>query len=139
MSDLFSEHWMKKYQSEWNKDSELTSRLDRAGFSAVIGYGFTDEEHPRASITVESGRIVRAGPYSGESLDWDLRAKERHWQNWLQLEIGSTSLGLAYDTGKLKFLAGDFKLMIKNPDLYRSFIRSFSAMGRAAEEINRAA
>ncbi len=139
MSDLFSEHWMKKYQSEWNKDSKLISRLEKIGFSAVVGYGFTGEEHPRACIEVQGGRIAKAAAYRNERLDWDLRAKERHWQNWLRLEVGNTGLGLAYDTGKLKFLAGDFKLMLKNPDLYKSFIRSFSVMGRAAEEINRAA
>lgn len=139
MSELFSEHWMKKYQSEWNKDNELTSILNKISFNSIIGYGFPDEQQPRACIVVERGKIISAGRYNGERLHWDLRAKPHHWHNWLQMEVGSTGLGLAHDTGKLKFLAGDFKFLMKNPDLYRSFIRSFSAMGRAAAEINRAA
>lgn len=133
MSDLFSDIWMKKYQSEWNKDTELTSALKKINFNSVIGYGFPDEDQPRACIVIEFGKVVEAGPYRGEQLNWDLRAKERHWHGWLQREVGNTGLGLAYNTGKLKFLAGDYKHMLKNPALYRPFIRSFSVMGRATE------
>lgn len=132
MSELFNDSWMKKYQSEWNKDTELTSALKEISFDSVIGYGFPDEEQPRGCIVIRQGKIIEAGPYRGEPLNWDLRAKENHWYDWLKREVGKTGLGLAYHTGKLKFLAGDFKHMLKNPALYRPFIRSFSTMGRVA-------
>ena len=131
MSELFNDEWMKKYQQEWNKDSELTSALKKIEFDSIIGYGFPHELDPRGCIIVEQGKITNAGPYNGENLNWDLRAKERHWYDWLKREVGSTGLGLAYSTGKLTFLSGDYKTMAKNPDMLRPFIKSFSAMGRA--------
>ncbi len=132
MSELFSDCWMKKFQQEWNRDRELTSALADIQFNTTIGYGFPDESKPRVAITIREGRIIYAGPYTGETLNWDLRAREKHWQQWLQQEIGNASVGLAYSTGKLKFLVGDFRQLLKNPDLHRPFVRSFSVMGRAA-------
>ena len=139
MSELFNDKWMKKYQSEWNKDTELTAALKEINFSSIIGYGFPDEHQPRGCITIEQGKVVAAGPYGGENLDWDLRARENHWYGWLKREVGNTGIGLAYNTGKLKFLAGDYKYMLKNPALYRPFIRSFSIMGRVAYTMGRVA
>jgi hypothetical protein len=130
MSDLFNEIWMKRYQNEWNKDSEITSTLQKISFNSIIGYGFPDELDPRGRIIVEQGKVIDAGPYMGENLNWDLRAKENHWYDWLKREVGNTGLGLAYSTGKLTFLSGDYKSMIRNPDMLKPFIKSFSAMGR---------
>ena len=130
MSELFNDIWMKKYQSVWNKDSELTKALEKISFNSIIGYGFPNESTPRGYITIENGHIVNAGSYDGQALNWDLRAKENHWKEWLNREVGVTSVGLAYSTGKLKFVEGDYKGMIKNPCISRPFIKSFSAMGR---------
>jgi hypothetical protein len=121
---------MEKYQTEWNKDKELISALNKIQFNSVIGYGFPDEPNPRACIVVEEGKVTQAGDYQGEELNWDLRAKERHWQDWFNKEVGVTSIGLAWSTGKLKFIEGDYKNMIRNPDYARPFVRSFSVMGR---------
>jgi hypothetical protein len=39
-------------------------------------------------------------------------------------------LGMAYTTGKLKFVVGDYGAMIKNPAMAGPFIKSFTAMGK---------
>lgn len=130
MPELFNEVWMKKYQSVWNKDPELSKALEEINFNSIVGYGFPNESAPRGCIIIENGHIVNAGSYEGQDLNWDLRAKEHHWQEWLNREVGVTGVSLAYSTGKLKFIAGDYKSMIKNPGMSRPFIKSFSAMGR---------
>jgi hypothetical protein len=130
MSDLFNDIWMKKYQSVWNKDPELTKALEKISFNSTIGYGFPNETAPRGCIIIKNGHIIDAGAYQGQSLNWDLRANENHWNEWLNREVGVASVGLAYSTGKLKFIEGDYKNMIKNPGMSRPFIKSFSAMGR---------
>lgn len=130
MSELFNDIWMKKYQTIWNKDPELSKALQKISFDSTIGYGFPDEILPRGYIMIKNGHIVDAGPYRGAILNWDLRAKEKHWHEWLNREVGVTSVGLAYSTGKLQFIKGDYMGMIKNPSMSRPFIKSFSAMGR---------
>ena len=127
---LFDNLWMSKYKDEWNKDPYLAKHLNEINFSSVIGYGFPDEEKPRSCIVVKNGYVVEAGRYENQPLNWDLRAKENHWQEWIQREVGTTGLGLAYTTGKLKFIEGDYKSMIKNPSMCSPFIKSFSAMSR---------
>ena len=130
MLKLFGKSWMDKYKEEWNKDPYLAKTLKDTNFSSVIGYGFPDEESPRSCIVIENGYIVEAGDYNNQALNWDLRAKETHWHEWIKREVGTTGLGLAYSTGKLKFIEGDYKSMIKNPTMSSPFIKSFSAMSR---------
>ncbi len=130
MLQLFGSAWMNKYKDEWNKDSYLTKHLKEINFSSTIGYGFPDEDKPRACIVIKDGYVTEAGHYNNQPLNWDLRAKEGHWQEWLQREVGSTGIGLAYTTGKLKFIEGDYKAMIRNPRMASPFIKSFSTMGR---------
>lgn len=127
---LFDNLWMNRYKDEWNKDPNLARHLSEISFSSVIGYGFPDEEKPRGCIVIEDGYVTEAGHYKDQQLNWDLRAKEGHWKEWIKREVGTTGLGLAYSTGKLKFVEGDYKSMIKNPTIASPFIKSFSAMGR---------
>ena len=130
MLKLFESAWMIKFKDEWNKDPYLSKPLNDINFSSTIAYGFPDETTPRACIVIENGLAVEAGKYKDQPLNWDLRAKENHWEEWIKREVGTTGLGLAYSTGKLKFVEGDYKSMIKNPSMTSSFIKSFSAMGR---------
>ncbi len=127
---LFDSAWMDKFKDEWNRDPYLSQHLQELNFSSVIGYGFPDEDKPRSCIVVKNGYVVEAGQYDNQELNWDLRAKSNHWKEWMQREVGSSSLGLAYTTGKLKFLEGDYQSIIKNPLMLSPFIKSFSAMGR---------
>ncbi|MDH5472845.1 MAG: SCP-2 sterol transfer family protein [Gammaproteobacteria bacterium] len=130
MSKLFNENWMKRFQSEWNKDINLNNNTETSRWNLTIGYGFPEEGAPRGCIIMKNGHITEAGLYHGQTLDWDLRAKELHWKDWLNREVGSSSIGLAYTTGKLKFLSGDYWQIVKNPTIKKSFIKGFSVMGR---------
>ncbi|VAW66249.1 hypothetical protein MNBD_GAMMA11-570 [hydrothermal vent metagenome] len=130
MLNLFGNDWMSKYKDEWNKDPYLAKKLNEIKFTSTIGYGFPDEPRPRACIVIKNGYVVEAGNYTGQPLNWDLRAKQTHWEEWINREVSSTGLGLAWSTGKLKFIKGDYKEMIKSPAMSSPFIKSFSAMSR---------
>lgn len=133
MADLFSNEWMNAFQEAWNDEPELADALAKIGFKSTIGYGFVGDDKPRGYIKVEDGKAVSAGEYSGEPLNWDLRASADNWQKWMKKGIGMTGLGMAYATGKLKFSTGDYSAMIKDPRMAGPFIKSFSVMGRVSE------
>lgn len=130
MPDLFADDWMKKFQDEWNNEPDLSGELEKINFSSVIGYGFKGDDQPSGYIKVENGKVTDAGKYDGQSLNWDMRADSANWEKWFQKELGMTGLGMAVTTGKLKFNAGDFKAMVKDPRMAGPFIKSFSVMGR---------
>ncbi len=130
MSDMFSAEWMNKYKDAWNQDPELAGALAQIGFNSIIGYGFDGEDDPRGYIKVENGQVTEAGEYSGQPLNWDLRASAADWQKWAQKPPGMVGLGMAYTSRKLKFKQGDYAAMIKDPRMAGPFIKSFAAMGR---------
>lgn len=130
MSEIFSGEWMLAFQKGWNEDQQLADELERVGFSSVIAYGFDDEEDPRVVVVVEKGRVASAGPYHGQSLNWDLRAGKAQWEAWRQKVPSLMALGLAYTQRKLRFKVGDYATMVKDPRLAGPFVRSFSVMAR---------
>ncbi len=132
MSELFSENWLNRFKDEWNKEPELAGALKKIDFASVIAYGFDHEDKPRGVIKVEKGEVVAAKPYSGEKLNWDLRASEDDWQKWFAKDVGIVGIAAAYTTNKLKFLTGDYAAMVKDPRMAGPFIKSFSAMARAS-------
>lgn len=132
MAELFSDEWMKGFQEQWNQEPELADALAQIGFSSVIGYGFKGEDQPRGFLQVENGRVTEAGAHDGRELNWDMRADEGDWRKWFEKALGMTGLGMAVTTGKLKFAAGDFKAMIKDPRMAGPFIKSFAVMGRVS-------
>ena len=129
MADLFSDEWMKSFMDAWNKEPELHGALAKIDFDSVIGYGFQGDDSPTGVITVEKGTVTAAGAYNGESLSWDIRAKPENWEKWLNKGIGMAGLGMAYTTGKMKFVVGDYIAMVKDPRMAGPFIKSFSVMG----------
>jgi len=129
---IFDDTWMKRFQEQWNKEPELAGALANINFNSTIGYGFPDNNEASGFIKIIDGQCVEAGIYDGRELNWDLRAKEKNWFSWLAIEVGVTSLGLAFATSKLKFLKGDFKSMMSNPKLAGPFVKSFGAMARVA-------
>ncbi len=131
MAELFSDEWMKSFMEAWNGEPELADELEKIGFGSVIAYGFDGEDQPRGVIEVQNGVVVSAGPYAGQTLNWDLRASKDNWETWLNKGISMMSLGMAYTTRKLKFKVGDYKAMIKDPRMAGPFIKSFEVMGRA--------
>ena len=130
MAELFSDEWMKAFMEEWNKEPELAEALAKIHFDSVIAYGFPDEEKPRGILKVTDGKAVEAGGYSGQELNWDLRASADNWQKWFQKGVGMAGLGMAATTGKLKFKTGDYKAMLKDPRMAGPFIKSFGVMAR---------
>lgn len=129
MADLFSDEWMKSFMDAWNKEPELSDALAKIDFDSVIGYGFQGDDGPTGVITVEKGKVTAAGVYNGESLSWDIRAKPANWEKWLNKGVGMAGLGMAYTTGKMKFIVGDYMAMVKDPRMAGPFIKSFSVMG----------
>ena len=129
MADLFSDEWMKSFMDAWNKEPELSDALAKIDFDSVIGYGFQGDDGPTGVITVEKGKVTAAGAYNGENLSWDIRAKPANWEKWLNKGVGMAGLGMAYTTGKMKFVVGDYMAMVKDPRMAGPFIKSFSVMG----------
>ena len=127
---IFSAEWMEKYQEAWNSEPGLSDALAQIGFNSVIGYGFDNQSQPAGVIAVENGKIVSAGPYNGEVLNWDLRASEDNWKKWASKPPGMMGLGVAYTARKLKFNVGDYSAMVKDPRMAGPFIKSFAVMGR---------
>lgn len=128
MADMFSDEWMNGYMEKWNADPELPSSLGAIGFNSVIGYGIDGEDTPRGVITVENGQVTAAGSYSGETLNWDIRASEDQWGKWLSKPPGMMGLGMAYTSRKIKFNVGDYSAMIKDPRMAGPFIKTFAVM-----------
>lgn len=128
MPELFSDDWMKELKDHWNNAPEVKDKLAEIGFDAVVACGFKGEDQPRGVFVVECGECVRAGAYDAETLDWDMRASRKDWMKWVTKGIGLTGMGMAYTTGKLKFEAGNFGAMAKNPELAGPFVKSLGLM-----------
>ena len=129
MAELFSDEFMQNFMANWNADPELAEALAKINFNSVIGYGIDGEDQPRGVLTVENGHVTAAGPFNGETLNWDLRASADSWNKWIKSPPGMMGLGMAYTSRKLKFNVGDYGAMVKDPRMAGPFIKSFSAMG----------
>lgn len=130
MAELFSDEWMKAFGQAWNADPELGGALEKIGFNSNVGYGFDGEDNPRGVLVVQNGMVTHAGAYSGEPLNWDLRASPENWNVWLQKGLSMMGLGVAYTTRKIKFKVGDYTAMVKDPRMTSPFIKSFTVMGK---------
>lgn len=130
MADLFSRDWMLKFMDEWNNESQLAKELAHIKFDSTIAYGFRNEPQPRGVIVVRKGKVISAGDFDGENLNWDLRAEPGDWKNWFNNPPGMMALGMAYTSGNLKFEQGDYASMIKDPRMAGPFVKSFAVMGR---------
>lgn len=128
MAELFSAEWMNGLKDAWNADPEVSGKLAEIGFNSVITCGFKGEDKPRGVFVVENGICVRAGDYDGTPPGWDMRADRANWMKWCSDGIGMAGLGTAFAMGKLKFLTGDFKAMIKDPRMAGPFVKSFGLM-----------
>ena len=128
MAELFSAEWMHAFMTAWNRDAGLSVELARVGFSSTIAYGFDVEEHPRVVFVIEGGKITSASSYGGQTLNWDLRASREQWLAWKAKPPSLMGLGLAYTQRKLRFKAGDYSAMVKDPRLAAPFVRSFELL-----------
>ena len=127
---LFSADWMRAFAAAWNSEPALKGELERIGFTSNIAYGLMGEDEPRGVLVVADGAAVGGGSFDGQPLDWDLRAAETTWRDWLARPPGMLVLGAAYTSGKLKILAGDYAAMVKDPRMAGPFVKRFQVMGR---------
>ncbi len=130
MAGLFSEQWMQGFMAQWNAEPELCDVLAQIGFNSVIGFGFDGDSAPNGVLVVENGRVVSAGPYENQALNWDIRCSQKQWEKWIASPPGMMGLGTAFATGKVKFVVGDYGAMIKDPRMAAPFLKSFSVMGK---------
>jgi hypothetical protein len=137
MAKLFSDEWMRSFAEQWNEDSEMVDNLSEAGFNSTIGFGCSEDETPVGIVEVRNGRVMYAGEFQNQALDWDLRADLDAWKEWLTEGFGFDKLGVAVATGKLNFVAGDYRQMIRHPNMAKPFLRHFELMGELKTEFAR--
>jgi len=137
MARLFSDEWMRSFAELWNDDSEMVENLAEAGFNSTIGFGCSGDEKPVGIVEVRDGRIMYAGEFKGQTLDWDMRAEVDAWKEWLTEGFGFDKLGVSVSTGKLSFLAGDYRQMIRYPNMAKPFMRHFELMAKLKTEFVR--
>jgi hypothetical protein len=128
MSLMFTREWIESFANAWNGDPEMVRPLSEARFSAIVALGLANHEDPFALLEVNDGRVARAGvfnPANSPKPDWDLRAALEQWQVWKKEGLGLNGLGVAVSSGKLQFRAGDYRKMIRNPQLATAFLRFF--------------
>lgn len=130
MEQLFSDKWMQSLKEHWNSSASLCEPLQKANFSARIGYGFKGEPRARGLIVIVNGKAMQAGPMDNGELDWDLRATQENWENWIKNGFGLTKLGPAIATNALEFATGNYRQMIQNPSLSQPFLQHFQLMGK---------
>lgn len=129
MNQLFSEVWMAALQEKWNSNPQVYETLQKAEFTARIGYGFKGEARARGLLDIVNGLVQHAGAMDNGELDWDLRATPENWASWIEAGFGLTKLGPAIATNSLEFIKGNYRQMIKNPSLSNPFLQHFKLMG----------
>lgn len=123
MDDFLSPTWAERYKNLWNQDGNLVEGL--RGFTALIEYGWADEDKPSAYLRVEDGVAVATafGTPPGKP---DFVMKASH-ENWQRLRDGSLSGRAALLTKKLKFQGS----MITAMKYMGPFERSIALLGKA--------
>ena len=128
MSEIFSEEWMQAFKEGWNNNPGIKEALAQIDFSSTIAFGMKGDNAPISVFIVEKGECTHAGAFDGEDLDWDIRADKKNWMKWAKKGIGMAGLGMAYASGKMKFITGDYSAMMKKPKMAGPFIKCFGLM-----------
>lgn len=130
MSQLFSPEWTKELAALWNKDRQIQEDLGSIEFNSTVGFGMLSEEAPRVVMDIQEGAVQRVAVYEEGEIDWDLRAEEDDWRDWLTHGFGLERIGVMTASGRLRFLRGDHRKMLRTQEMARSFLRVFELMGR---------
>lgn len=130
MNQLFSTEWMAAFKDEWNRTPQIYVPLQKAEFTARIGYGYKGETRARGMLSIVNGMAqeARAMDDLDLDLDWDLRASQKDWASWIESGFGLTKLGPAIATNSLEFARGNYRQMIKNLSLSQPFLQHFQLM-----------
>jgi len=137
MARLFSHEWMQDFSTAWNADKDMTDNLHAEKFTSKIGFGYKGDDAPTGIVDVSNGVVFYAGDYQGQELDWDIRADVEAWKEWLTDGFGFDKLGVAVSSGKLQFTVGDYRKMIRNPNMAKPFLRHFELMKDLNTEFSR--
>lgn len=129
-NQLFSEEWMVALKEVWNNNPQIHIPLQKAKFTARIGYGFKGEQYARGMLYIVDGKVQYAGAVDilDVDLDWDLRASRENWTAWIENGFGMTRLGPAIATNSLEFVKGNYRQMIANLSLGQPFLQHFQLM-----------
>ncbi len=131
MEGLFSREWVERFASQWNANTDMVEPLAAAGFDSIIAFGFADETNPAVLLEVKNGKVEKAGvfiPANSPAPNWDLRAAAENWAKWKKEGLGIAGLGVAVATKQLEFRAGDYRKMIRTPQLAGPFLKFFTLL-----------
>ena len=130
--EFFTHEWVEGFARKWNSDAEMVDPLAQIEFSAIIALGYPNSETPSALFKVSHGKIKRAGLYNKAAqlpaIDWDLRALPEQWTLWQTKPLTLSSLGVAVQNEQLQFKVGDYRKMIRTPNLANPFLRFFKLL-----------
>lgn len=131
MEGLFSREWVERFASQWNANTDMVEPLAAASFDSIIAFGFADEINPAVLLEVKDGKVEKAGvfiPANSPAPNWDLRAAAENWAKWKKEGLGIAGLGVAVATKQLQFRAGDYRKMIRTPQLAGPFLKFFTLL-----------
>ncbi|PWB49051.1 MAG: SCP-2 sterol transfer family protein [Nitrosomonadales bacterium] len=131
MESLFSSEWAERFASQWNTNPDMVEPLAAASFDSVIAFGYTDAIHPAVLVEVRNGKIGKAGLHNAANspaASWDLRAAPGQWAKWKKEGLGIAGLGVAVASGQLQFRSGDYRKMIRTPQLAGPFLKFFTLL-----------
>jgi hypothetical protein len=131
MAEMFSGDWAGEFAKRWNDDQEMVGPLGAAGFSAIVAFGYSNQENPSVLLEIQGGKVVRAdiyNPSNSPKPDWDLRATPEQWTTWKKDGLSLAKLGITVSGGQLQFRTGDYRKMIRTPQLAAPFLRCFQLL-----------
>jgi len=130
--EFFTHEWVETFARKWNSDAEMVDPLAQIEFSAMVAFGYSNLDIPSVLFEVNHGEIKRAGLYHKVAklpvIDWDLRALPEQWTMWQTKPLTLSSLSIAVQNGQLQFKAGDYRKMIRTPNLANPFLRFFKLL-----------
>jgi hypothetical protein len=130
--EFFTHEWVEAFARKWNSDAEMVDPLAQIEFSAMVAFGYPNGDTPSVLFEVNHGEIKRAGLYNKvaklPTIDWDLRALPEQWTMWQTKPLTLSGLGVAVQNGQLQFKVGDYRKMIRTPNLANPFLRFFKLL-----------
>lgn len=131
MENLFSKEWVERFANQWNANTDMIEPLAAANFDSIIAFGFASEANPAVLVEVKNGKVEKAGLYNAANspvVNWDVRAAPEQWEKWKKEGLGIAGLGLAVASGHLQFKNGDYRKMIRTPQLAGPFLKFFTLL-----------
>ncbi len=131
MENIFSQEWAERFAHRWNDTNDMVDPLAAAHFDSIIAFGFINEINPVVTLEVRNGKIEQAGLFNATSspvANWDLRAAPEQWAKWKKEGLGIAGLGVAVASGQLHFRNGDYRKMIRTPQLAGPFLKFFTLL-----------